>query len=259
MPYSTALAAANVALEWCGINPIPDVASYSNPAALDKYQRQATIYLDYMQRELGLVFNKRHFWRVFNISTTPTGQTSYPCPAGVIIEGFKANSFFNVTASGVYNGQLAVVTHTQWREMYPNPDQVAPGFPTMLVPVPEDGSGTVRVILFPYPSQVFTIEGQCRLLISPLTAGDQALAFPQHYEHMVIHAVRKMLEESRNEGRAFDAERHAQKVVDEVLRDATGAEEEIYPSDTGISLWHARGEYRRDYNPATDVVPPYTG
>lgn len=259
MPYSTALALANVSLEWCGLQPIPDATAYITPASLDKYQRQTTLFLDYMQRELGLVFNKRHFWRKFTISTTPTGQTSYPVPAGVIIEGFRANSFFNVTTSGTANGAIPVVTYEIWREMYPNPEQVANGFPQMLVPAPEDGSGTVNVILFPYPAQIFTIEGQCRLLISPITAGTQALAFPQHYEHMLMHATRVMIEQSRNEGRAFDVERHAQKTIEEVMRDATGASEEDYPIDPGVCLWSNRREYRRDYNPLTDVVPPYTG
>lgn len=261
MPYSsTVLTVANMALESSGLTPIPDVASYINTAYLDKYQRQTTIFLDLTQRELGLAFNKRAFWRKFTISTTPIGQTSYNVPAGIIIEGFRANSFFNVTTGGSANGSIAVVPYDIWREQYPNPENVAQGFPTILVPMPEDGTGTVKVILFPYPSQVFTIEGQCRLIISPITAGDQSLAFPVHYEHMIVHHVKAMIEESRSEGRAASAERRAKEVVEEVLRDATSAYEENYPIDPGVYLFHGRaGESRRSYNPATDTVTPYTG
>src|SRR5579883_1685687 len=176
--YSTALKVANQALELSGLYPIPDVPTYINNAAggLDKYQRQVTLILDLVQRRLGLIMNKRFLTRPFTIKTTAyptTGQTAYPVPNGVSVEGFKANNFFNVTLTGIFNSRMHVLTHQRWREENPRPDLTAPGIPLFIVPLPDDGSGVPQVMFWPYPSDVYTIEGKSRIIVQPITSGDQ--------------------------------------------------------------------------------------
>ncbi len=61
-----------------------------------------------------------------------------------------------------------------------------------------------------------------------------------------------------NEGRQADMAGLADRFVQEVMRDAAGAEEETDQWSPGFSIWNRwRSESARDYNPATDVAPPY--
>jgi len=254
--YSTARACVNMALELAGVQPIASDADYINPARTDKYQRQAVLWFDIIQRKLAITMNKRFNIRKFTFSTT-AGQESYTLPTAMV-EGFKANSFVNITASGHYNGSLGVMTYEQWRTSYPRPDLAATGPPQYIVPLPDDGSGNTKVMVWPYADRVYTIEGLCRVVAMPVTSGSSFVIFPQCYEHALILKLKEMIEGGMNEGRQINAMVLADEAVAEVMRDASGAYEEVDPIDFGVRLYSGRGgNSTRDYDPDSDVPGAY--
>lgn len=245
MANSTARKIVNDALEGSGLAPISSDAAYIDPTQLDKYQRQTTIFLNLIQGRFGIAFNKRFNNRQFSFNTVapaPLPMTTYTIPA-TIVEGFKANSFFNVTANGVNNAPLDVMTHQLWRELYPTPELYAPGIPRYIVPYTEDGSNLAKITVWPYADAVYTIEGICRLIVSPITAGTDQIIFPYWYEHCLVTTLMGWLETRTNEGREGVMLALADQCVQEVMRDATGAYEENELMDIGIRLY---GSYNSD-------------
>jgi hypothetical protein len=254
MANSTARSIANIVLESLGQRPIGSDADYIDLSKLSKVQRQCVIFLDLMHRMLGVEFNKRFMWREFTIETTAVA-TEYTVNS-VIVEGFKANSFFNVTNNGIYNGNIAVRSYEQWREAYPNPELTQRQHPLFLVPLPDDGTGNTKVMLWPYADAVYTIKGQSRLLISPITAGSQLISIPPHYEHVLIFKACEVLETRLNEGREQDFKPYIEEAIQTILRDSTGAYEEVEQIDLGVSLYsRGRRDQNRRFNPLTDVPP----
>ncbi|MBA3993395.1 MAG: hypothetical protein C0469_07695 [Cyanobacteria bacterium DS2.3.42] len=260
--YSTARELANKVLLGMGMSPMLNDTDFSVLSATDNYQRQSIVFLEQIQKRFALNCNSSRFMqRKFTFTTNAIDTQYEPDPTNQLfpIEGFKPNSFFNVTASGANNQRLHVATWSQWRQAYPRPDEMARGFPNWLIPVPEDGTDTVKVVLFPYPAGVYTIEGQGRIEAPDLTSGAQQLLFPKHYEHLLFTYLKMFLEQSINEGRQADWEAMAAQIFQEVMRDALGAEEEVEQIDIGIQLWRRHSDdSRRDYNPATDTVPPFS-
>ncbi|HIA55386.1 MAG TPA: hypothetical protein EYN91_25435 [Candidatus Melainabacteria bacterium] len=259
--YSTARELANKVLLSMGMKDMLSDSDFANTTATDQYQRQAIIFLEMVQKRFALNCNSSRFMqRKFTFTTNAVDTQYEPDPTDQLfpIEGFKPNSFFNVTASGANNQRLHVATWSQWREAYPRPDDMARGFPSWLIPVPEDGTDKVKVLLFPYPNGVYTIEGQGRLEAPDLTSGAQKLLFPKKYEHLLFTYLKIFLEQSVNEGRHADWGPMAEQIFQEVIRDALGAAEETEQIDIGIQLWSRHSDdSRRDYNPATDTVPPF--
>lgn len=265
MAHSTARDTANLILEGVGLDPILSDDAYVDRTQLDKYQRITVIALDMSQRNLGIELNKRFLIRPFTFSTiAPVAGVPHSDPytlAGTSIEGFKANSFFNVTTAGANNWPLRVATYEQWRVANPNPDLYGAAPPAWIIPVPDDGSDTTQIIVWPYADAVYTIEGQCRIVVAPIQAGTDQIIFPKKYEHVLIAEVQAALEGKMNEGRDASAGAIAARVTAILLRDASGAYEEKEPIDLGFDLWdgYAFGNrYEHNYNPATDVCPPYS-
>lgn len=262
--YSTCREIVNQVLLSNGFKAIAADSNFANVSSTDKYQRAMIIWLQQFQRRFSLIFNSSRFMqRKFTFTTNGVDTQYQPDPTNQIypIEGFKPNSFFNVTASGPANGRLHVVTWSQWRQAYPNPEQVSRGFPIWLVPVPEDGTDIVKVMLFPYPSAAYTIEGQGRIEAPDITDGAQKVLFPKHYEHLLFYHLKLALEQAVNEGREYDHAAAAEQVLLEVMRDAPGAEEEQEITDIGVRILNNPDGWgsRRDFNPATDIPPPFTG
>jgi hypothetical protein len=260
--YSTARTLLNMALVATGLPPIESDDAYSDLTQLDKYQRQGTLLLDLMQRKLGIAFNSRRFMRrKFTFKTkdyNTYGTTEYEVPGAFIIEGFKANSFTDVTVNGQGMGHVRVIGYEYWKKAYPDPATVPIGAPELIVIPPDDGSGVPKLIIHPYSDREYTIEGICRLITQPITKGSQFVVFPQHYEHVLVFKLCQMLEGKLNEGREVSAEKLADEAVAEVLRDAVGADEEENPIDFGFTLFSGRrGNTTRDFNPATDIPTPY--
>lgn len=250
--YSTAREVVNLALEACGVLPVSTDAQYSatGPTGPNKYQRQAIIGLDLLQRQFAVTFTRRIFWRKFQFQTTDynvTGQTEYEIP-NVIVEGFRANSFFNVTATGQGVGGLDVKTYQYWRDnLCPQSSIVSRGAPSFVVPLPDAGDGKAKILLWPYPDMAYTIEGQSRLIVPPITSGAQYVSFPKHYEHMLVFRLVEWIESKMNEGREMSAQRWSQQSIDEVMRDAMGADEEQDVIDMGVTLDGPTYDFYRDY------------
>lgn len=261
MSYSTCRQLLNKVLLSMGCVPIGLDSDFSNLTRTDNYQRQGIIFLEIIQRRVSLVLNSRFMQRRFVITTNGV-DTEYQ-PDAVTqkfpVEGFKQNSFFNVTANGPANGPISVIPYTKWREAYPRPDAVGRGFPQFLVPLPADGTDQVKVILFPYPSGPFLIEGIGRIDAPDITDGAQEVIFPKRYEHILIYKLKIYLEQSVNEGRQLDWALEADEIMKEIERDAIGAVEEVEQLDLGIRLWSNRGvgNSARDYNSLTDTVNQY--
>lgn len=263
--YSSALYIANQALVGSGFMPIASAAQFAlglgavpggtQGNSLDKYQQVAVTFLNLLGKAQGLVFNKRALWRRFQI-TTVANQPQYKIN-NQIIEGFRANSFFNVTVGGAGN-MLHVWTYQDFMMQNARPDVIPFGTPLAVVPIPEDGSGNCVIQLWPTPDQAYIIEGQSRLLVPDLVDGNSFVFLPKHYEHALIFRLIELLETKTNEGKEASARLYAQQFWDEVYRDASGADEEIEPTDPGFRLWgNWRRETARDYNPVTDVPGPY--
>lgn len=221
--------------------------------------------LDLIQGKLSLKATKRFNQRKFTISpigpTMGVPETSFTIP-NASIEGFRANSFTNITTTpGVTNGHIRVMTYEQWRKTWPDPSKEALGPPRFLIPLPDDGSGDCNVTLFPYPDQAYTIEGICRIVYQKIVDGSTPTIFPVMYEHALIFAGMGLLETRMNEGREASMMALADAAIEEVMRDSEGADEEVDPIEPGVRLRGFGGDrrYVRDYNPDTDVVPPYTG
>jgi hypothetical protein len=208
---------------------------------------------------MAAIMNKRFMWRDFQFITSgpiPLVPT-YKIP-NIIVEGFRANSIFNVTFGAGPGNRIEVITKQQYMEMYARPDIVPIGTPLWLVPETDDGSGKITVRLVPTPDQAYTIQGTTRLLVQPLTAGTDQIVFPYYYEHPLVLKTMQVLEGAVDEGRETSMQVLAEQFLGEVLRDSTGADEETAQIDFGFSLWSRwRSEGNRDYNPATDTVPPY--
>lgn len=273
---STARAIVNKTLLAMGYISIATDAAYATgivdqfgnlPGGLDKYQQQAVIYLDIFQQALSLVFNKPKFFRKFNFSTVaptvanPLGTQDYTLRQATI-EGFKPNSFFNVTTGAGLGNKIRVVPYDQYNQAYARPDLVPIGAPVWLVPLPEsiDGpSDSCKVRLVPTPDQVYTIEGQTKIIVPPIMAGSDRVVFPYQYEQALIMKLKEIMETGTNEGRDASARSYAEQFWAEVFRDSNGADEEVDMIDTGIRLWttRGRGDSARDYNPVTDTVVPY--
>lgn len=279
-PNSTCRAIVNKTLVGMGFLPIATDALYATGiidqfgnlnTQLDKYQQQAVTLLDVFHQALTMVMNKPFMFRQFQITTVEPNDNSGYTGAGnlgpgvsdfvinnVIIEGFRANSFFNVTYGAGPGNPIHVIPYQQYLEMYARPDIVPIGSPMWLVPLPDDGSGNCRVRIVPVPDQVYTIEGQCRMIVPPIKAGTDRCAFPYRFEHALVMKLMEVLESRLNEGREGTVRMYAEQFISEVLREATGAEEETDRIDMGFTLWGGRRrDSAMDYNPATDSVPQY--
>ena len=269
-PNSTARTIVNVALTGLGVAlpivsdvaytlgivSLPSYVSASDPN--DKYQSQAITWLDLVHRQLGLTMNKPEFYRRFKF-TTAANQSQYTLN-NQIVEGFRPNSFFNVTYAAGPGNQLGVIPYERMMQMYARPDTIPIGTPLWLVPIPKDGtehdgSQSPVVQLVPTPDQAYVIEGQCRLIVQPIKSGADQVAFPYFHEHALIMKLIEMLEGRLDEGRDQSARMYAEQFVAEVLRDATGAEEEVDRIDIGFSLYGRESRNSaRDYNALTDTV-----
>jgi hypothetical protein len=272
-PNSTARAVANKALVALGHIPIATDDLYATGVMdsagnlntqLDKYQQQAVTFLDIFHQTLSLVMNKPFMYRRFQLQTNPAPTTTLDATNGdyvlnnVIIEGLRANSFFNVTYGAGPGNPIHVIPYEQYNQMYARPDIVPIGTPLWLVPLPDDGSGNTRVRIVPTPDQVYVIEGQCRYLVPSIKKGTDQIAFPYRYEAPLIFKLMEVMETRLNEGREASVRMYAEQFVAEMIRDASGAEEEVDRQDLGFTLWGGwRRDSARDYNPATDVVSPY--
>lgn len=254
MANSIALDIVNFALEASGFDPILTLGAYTDPTQLSKQQRQSTLLLDLAQHKMGVYFNKRFMQRQFTLTTTAgnpdgsPGATQYTIPS-TLVEGFKANSFFNVTSSGYYNKQLDVMTYEMWQRLFPRPDLEPLGAPLWIVPLPEDGTNTAKVIVWPYSDVAYSIRGIARIVVSKIQAGSDPIIFPPHYEYVIIAKLMALLEQKTNEGREAFMEMLASECADEVMRDATGAYEEVEPMDLGIQLYSVeprQGDFIRD-------------
>lgn len=224
-------------------------------AGLDKYQQQAVTNLDMFHQELALVCNKPFMTKSFQL-TTVANKADYVLNQA-IIEGLKPNSFFNITAGGIGNG-ITVISYEKYMQSYARPDTVPVGVPWMLVPLPNKDDDLTQIKLVPTPDQAYVIEGSCRHVVPPIKSGSDRVSFPYRYEQALIKKLEEVLETKVNEGREHSARAYAEQFVAEMMRDATGASEEIQPVDLGFRLY--RGGNRnstRDYNPLTDTVPPY--
>lgn len=262
--YSTVRGICNQVLLGMGLAPMLSDSNIADINSTDKYQRISIVTLQNLQRRFAIVFNSSRFMqRKFSFVTNAVSTSYQPDPTNQVypIEGFQPNSFFNATISGPANGRLHVVNWRQWRDAYPNPELVSRGFPVWLVPVPEDGTDTVNIILFPYPAAVYTIEGQGRLEAPDITDGAQKVIFPKKYEHLLFYHLKLALEQSVNEGREYDLLAAADQILQEVGRDSQGADEEQEIMDIGVRIYNNRDDWgsRRDFNPATDIPPPFTG
>ena len=265
--YNTARTIANVCLQLNGLLPIQSDSQYVTVSQLDKYQLQTALILNLFQQKMGLAMNKRFMYRTFTFPTVTYNSaltmaqnvTSYEVD-NVIVEGLRANSFFNVTVgtNSVVNARMEMMTYEMWKTNFPRPDVIAPAFPMFIVPMNDDGSGKTNLMVWPWPNGVYTIEGQCRLIVPPITAGNQNIIFPTWYEHALIAKVAGFLETRLNEGREGDYLALADECVQEVMRDANGANEEQDPLDTGVRLWgRPDRNSARDYYPAIDTAPPW--
>ncbi len=254
-----------------GLTPIPNIATFNNgiPTAsgysgvgLDKYQQQVISWLDIVQRVAGLTFNKRAMWRRFQFTTANNGANATMISDYVLnnvtIEGFRANSFWNVTYGAGPGNAITVIPYENFMRMYARPDIVPIGAPMWLAPLPDDGSGTVVVRLNPIPDQTYVIEGQCRVIVKPIATGNDETIFPLPYEHGLITKTVEIIENRLDEGRGPTFTVYAHEFMQEIMRDAAGAEEETDQWDPGFALWNRwRSESARDFNPATDTAPPY--
>ncbi len=278
-PNSTARAIVNKALIGMGTaNPIATDSLYATgivdqfgniSSSLDKYQQQAVTFLDMLQQSLALIMNKPFMFRRFQITTqAPNSVTGIGVPfytiKNTIVEGFRANSFFNVTYGAGPGNPLHVIPYEQFNHMYARPDIVPIGTPLWVVPIPNDiascaaGTGDCVVRLVPTPDQVYTIEGQCRMVVPPIKSGSDQVAIPYNYEQALIFKLMEVMEGRLNEGREMNMRAYAEQFLAEVLRDSSGAEEEVDRQDVGFTLWGGwKRDSARDYNPATDVVTPY--
>lgn len=267
---TTARGIVNKALTIMGYLPIATDVLYNTGiidafgnlnSQLDKYQQQGVTLYDIFQQTLCLVMNKAFMWRRFQITTVAPNALGVGVPDyvinDVIIEGLRANSFFNVTFGAGPGNPLRVIPYQQFMEMYARLDIVPIGTPEFVVPIVEDGSDICRLKLVPTPDQVYTIEGQCRYQVPPVAKGSDLCAFPYRYEHPLVMKLVEVLETRVNEGREGAAKAYADQFIAEMTRDASGADEEIDQQDLGFSLWGGRGDSCRDYNPSTDVVPQY--
>lgn len=265
--YSSLRDIANLSLEFNGLKAISTDEAYANASLLDKYQRQTVIIVNMVQNQMALELNKRAFQRKFTIQTvaydtTKTmaqNKTEYDVP-GVIIEGLIANSFYNVTVgdNAVGNRPISLMTREAWRDAYPRPDLQPPGFPEVVIPVEDRGDGITRLMVWPWANAVYTIEGIARIVAPRITSGNQRALIPYWYEHAMVVQVAQLLETRLNEGREQSIMNFVNRIVETVLRDARGADEEIDPVDLGFRLYPGGNrDSARDYNPATDVVPPY--
>lgn len=260
MPNSSAFTIANTCLLGCGLAPIASAAVYPN--VTDKYQKQMTIMLQLVQAKMSLRMNKRFNIRKFSFKTQgPDANgvitTSYPVK-GATIEGFKANSFFNITTNGVYDSRIRMMTYEYWRMTWPRPDETTMGPPLHIIPMDDDGSGICRVMVWPYSDQQYIVEGQCRVICPQITDGNTQVIFPPHYEHVLILKGMEMLETRLNEGREQAIGPMADEAIAEVMQDASGAYEEEDPMDLGLRLYtYYPRDTTRDYNPLTDIPGPY--
>lgn len=235
--FSTARELADFALELTGLLPIGSDDAFANSSGeLDKYQVQMVRILDLAQREAAITFNKHFLNRKFQIQTNST-DTEWFLPAGFTIEGFKPNTFYDVTASSTTNGPILAITYEKWKEMYPDPSSIARGIPRYIFAPPDDGGLNCKVSLFPYPDGVYTIEGQCRIEAPRLVHGSQPLLFPRRYEHFLIHKSKIMLETNLNEGREGDWFQLSKEIQSELLVDASGISEAVEQQDFGVSLY----------------------
>lgn len=272
MTNSTVWAIANKALLGMGLVPIssaaqytsgiPTLSGYSPINGLDKYQQQCIVWLDILQSAVGLVMTKRFMWRKFQITTANNAASQTLVNVyqinNVVIEGFRANSIFNVTYGAGPGNPLYVVPYETFMRMFARPDLIPIGTPLWLVPLPDDGSGNCLVQLVPTPDQTYTIEGQCRLVVPRIVSGNDLCIFPYMYEHALVAKLIELLETRVDEGRDMTARAYAEQWIAEVIRDAGGADEEQDQIDLGFKLWNRwRSESARDYNPTTDVAPPY--
>jgi len=273
MLFSTARAIVNRALLGLGNGqPIATDAIFNNGvmdlqgnislSGLDKYQSQAIIFYSLILNSLGLVMSKRQFWRKYQFQTSaPDATTGDPVPQYTLenglIEGFRANSVFNVTYGAGPGNRLHVVPYQNFLESYARPDIIPIGTPMWLVPLPADDSGNVVVQLVPSPDQVYTIEYQCRLIVPPLKTGADMCPFPYHHEHALVFKLIEYLETRVNEGREQGMRQYAEQFIAEMMRDAAGADEENDRIDMGMRLYGNYRESARDYNPETDVPAAY--
>lgn len=260
MAKSTVLYIANTALVGCGQMPIPTAAVFAGGlgtvpgGSLDKYQQKAVTFLNLLQKQLGMTLNKPFNFKRFKFTCTP-GVALYTIN-NCTIEGFRANSFFNVTIGGPA-GRLRVMSQEIYNESYAQPNSVPTGAPEWIVPQEDDGEEHARVVLVPTPDQTYVIEGQARVNVPDLIDGNSPCLFPKRYEHALIFQLITLIEWSLNEGRDASIGSVAQTFMDEVRRDSGGALEEPDQTDLGFSLWGNRRRYTRDYNPATDQAGPF--
>lgn len=261
MPNRTVLEIANDCLQACGCAPIASAAIYPN--VTDKYQKQLTIMLRLVQHKMALRFNKHFNVRKFQFNTVPPDANNNPTQWYVLpnatIEGFKANTFFNITINGTYTTRVTMRTYEWWRQTWPDPTAEPLGPPIHIIPMDDDGSGECRVMLWPWADAVYTVEGQCRVVCPQILDGNSRTIFPAHYDHVLVLKGMEMLETRLNEGREQSIGAIADEAISEVMQDASGSYEENEPIDIGCRLYgYYSRDSVRDYNPATDTVPPYS-
>lgn len=269
-PNTQAWILANTALLARGLTPLNSAAQYTSGIhtlstyvqsnnQCDKYQQVVVTWLDILHRAMGATMNKRFMWRDWQFVTSgPIPPVPVYIIRNTIIEGFRANSIFNVTYGSGPGNRLAVISKQQFLEMYARPDIVPIGTPLWIVPETDDGSGNTTVRLVPTPDQAYTIQGTSRLLVQPITSGNDQIVFPYYYEHALVTKTMQVLEGILDEGREQSMLALADQFLQEVLRDSGGADEEKDQIDFGFSLWQRwRSEGNRDYNPATDVAGSY--
>ena len=225
---------------------------------LDKYQQQAVTIYDVFHSALAMTMNKPFMYRRFCFSTL-AGRREYTLN-NVIFEGLRANSFFNITAGGG-GDPIRVFPYQRYNEMYADENTIPLGRPFYLFPVPDgvydSDPDECKILLAPTPDQAYKIEGQCRFLVEPLKDATDPCCFPYRYEHALVMKLVEVMETRMNEGREGSIHVYAEQFIEEVLRDACGAHEEIDAYDPGLRLYGGGYETRRDYNPLTDVPGAY--
>lgn len=228
---------------------------------LDKYQQQGVTAYETFHNQLAMTMNKPFMFRRFVISTAAPNSagTGFPIYTikDAVFEALKADSFFNITYGSGPGNRIGVIPEEQFNEMYARADLVPIGAPLYLCKVVEDGSDICKVRLIPTPDQVYQIEGQVRYTVPEFKSGSQLCVFPRHYQHGLIMKLVEFLETRVNEGREGTIRAYAEQFIDEIIRDATGADEEVDRLDMGFRLYGGRGSSVRDYNPATDAAGPY--